>query len=147
MPMPSAAPEPPSPITMQTIGVRIRDISSRLVAISWAWPRSSAPIPGYAPGVSIRQMIGSLYLAARPHAAERLAVALGMSAAVETLVALLEVVSLLMADEHDAIFGEAREAGADGPVVADRAVAVQLDKFVEDHGEVIAGLRPIRMPA
>ena len=29
------------------------------VAMSWACPRSSAPIPGYAPGVSIRQTTGT----------------------------------------------------------------------------------------
>ena len=64
MPMPRAPPDPPSPITTQTIGVSRRDISSRFVAISWAWPRSSAPMPGKAPGVSIRQMTGSRNLAA-----------------------------------------------------------------------------------
>ena len=62
--MPSAPPEPPSPITTQTIGVGSRDISRMLVAISCAWPRSSAPMPGNAPGVSIRQMIGSRNFAA-----------------------------------------------------------------------------------
>jgi hypothetical protein len=41
-----APPLPPSPITTQTIGVSSRDISYMLSAITHAWPRSSAPIPG-----------------------------------------------------------------------------------------------------
>jgi hypothetical protein len=45
-PMASAPPEPPSPITMLTIGVRSIDISNRLRAIASLWPRSSAPTPG-----------------------------------------------------------------------------------------------------
>jgi hypothetical protein len=46
MPMPSAPPDPPSPITTQTIGVARRDISSKFLAMSADWPRSSAPMPG-----------------------------------------------------------------------------------------------------
>ncbi len=44
--MPSAPPEPPSPVTVTTIGVRRLAISMRLRAIASAWPRSSAPMPG-----------------------------------------------------------------------------------------------------
>ena len=44
--MPRAPPEPPSPITMLTIGVSRRAISRRLTAIASAWPRCSAPTPG-----------------------------------------------------------------------------------------------------
>ena len=43
---PSAPPEPPSPITTQTIGVGSRDISYIELAMTWACPRSSAPMPG-----------------------------------------------------------------------------------------------------
>ena len=57
-PMPSAPPDPPSPITTQTIGVRSRLISRRLTAMASAWPRSSAFKPGYAPGVSMSVKIG-----------------------------------------------------------------------------------------
>jgi len=45
-PMPSAPPEPPSPQTIERIGVFRRDISNMLRAIDSAWPRSSAPMPG-----------------------------------------------------------------------------------------------------
>ena len=42
----SAPPEPPSPVTTVTIGMRSTDISNRLRAIASLWPRSSAPTPG-----------------------------------------------------------------------------------------------------
>ena len=58
--MANAPPEPPSPITVQITGTLSCDISRKLRAIASAWPRSSAPIPGYAPGVSIKVMIGKL---------------------------------------------------------------------------------------
>jgi len=45
-PIPRAPPLPPSPITMQITGVGRRDISNMELAITWAWPRSSAPMPG-----------------------------------------------------------------------------------------------------
>src|SRR4029077_17771309 len=49
---------PPSPMTMQMICVSSRAISSRLVAISWAWPRSSAPMPGTGRAGPIGQRLG-----------------------------------------------------------------------------------------
>ena len=64
MPMPSAPPEPPSPITMQMTGTRRRLISRRFTAMLSAWPRCSAPMPGYAPGVSMKVTMGSLNFSA-----------------------------------------------------------------------------------
>src|SRR5215216_220736 len=58
MAMASAPPLPPSPMTAVTIGVRRRAISSKLVAIASAWPRSSDGRVGSAPGVSTRVMTG-----------------------------------------------------------------------------------------
>ena len=54
----------------------------------------------------------------------------------------LSVVPLLMADEHDAEVAQAGEAGADGAVVAEGPVAVQLDELVEDQVDVVERLRP-----
>ena len=88
-------------------------------------------------------MIGTPELGGQPHAVERLAVPFGMGAAVEALEAFLGVVAFLMADEHDAKVAEPGEAGADGAVVADGAVAVQLDEFIEDQVDVIGSLRPL----
>jgi hypothetical protein len=58
-PMASAPPEPPSPITVQMIGVLSSDISIRLRAMASDWPRSSASMPGQAPAVSMKVSRGS----------------------------------------------------------------------------------------
>ncbi len=55
-----------------------RAISRRFRAMASAWPRSSASMPGYAPGVSRNVMTGRPNLAASLHRAQRLAVALGL---------------------------------------------------------------------
>jgi len=57
-PMARAPPEPPSPITTEITGTRRAAICSRQTAIASAWPRSSASIPGYAPGVSMNAISG-----------------------------------------------------------------------------------------
>ena len=46
------------------IGTRSEAISKRLRPIASDWLRSSAPMPGYAPGVSIRQITGMWNFAA-----------------------------------------------------------------------------------
>ncbi len=58
IPIPKAPPLAPSPITTPIIGTFNADIVIRLLAIAWPWPRSSAPMPGYAPIVSMKDMIG-----------------------------------------------------------------------------------------
>ena len=58
IPIPSAPPDAPSPMTTTMIGTGKWDISKRLRAIASPCPRSSAPSPGYAPGVSRSVMIG-----------------------------------------------------------------------------------------
>src|SRR5262249_1034086 len=63
-PPPPAPPDPPAPIPTQTPGVGSRAIPRMFVAMSCACPRSSAPMPGKAPGVSIRQTTGRPNLAA-----------------------------------------------------------------------------------
>ena len=47
------------------IGVRSRAISKRLRPIASDWPRSSASMPGYAPGVSTKVKTGSANFSAR----------------------------------------------------------------------------------
>ena len=60
--------------------------------------------------------------------------------------ALFDRASLLMPDDHHFELIELGKAGADGPIVAERLVAVQLDEFVEDQVEIIGRHRPIGMP-
>jgi hypothetical protein len=45
-------------MTVQMMGTRRPDISNRLRPMASDCPRSSAPMPGYAPGVSMKVMIG-----------------------------------------------------------------------------------------
>ena len=57
--------EPPSPHTTTMIGTGRLAISIRFLAMASACPRSSASIPGYAPGVSTNVMTGLENRAAR----------------------------------------------------------------------------------
>ena len=54
-----APPEPPSPITVAINGTFNSVITARLRPIASDCPRSSASMPGYAPGVSTKVKIGS----------------------------------------------------------------------------------------
>ena len=58
-PSASAPPEPPSPITVAIIGTSRSLISNRLRAIASDCPRSSAPNPAHAPGVSMKVITGT----------------------------------------------------------------------------------------
>ena len=59
-----APPDPPSPIINDMIGT-LKDMQHSIeLAIACACPLCSAPIPGYAPGVSINVIIGILNLSA-----------------------------------------------------------------------------------
>src|SRR5262249_43169395 len=86
-----------------------------------------------------------LKLGGELHLVESLAITFRMGAAKQALVAFLKGVPLLLADKEDAMIADAGEAGANGPVVANCAVAVQLNELVEDHVDVIDGLRAVRM--
>ena len=60
-----APPEPPSPIMIASVGTLSSIQHSIDFAIASACPLSSAPTPGYAPGVSIKDIIGILNLFAK----------------------------------------------------------------------------------
>ena len=64
IPIPKAPPEAPSPIIMTIIGTFSDIISYRFLAIASPCPLSSASRPGYAPGVSISEIIGILNFSA-----------------------------------------------------------------------------------
>ena len=59
-PIARAPPLEPSPITYEIVGILSDDIVSILFAITCPCPLSSAPIPGYAPFVSIKVISGLL---------------------------------------------------------------------------------------
>ena len=89
----------------------------------------------------MNEMIGQAEFLRQPHFHERLAIALGVSTAEVAFLTLGEVFPLLMADEHDLDVVEVGQAGDDGLVVAQGAVAVQLEELLEDQVDVVAGLR------
>ena len=68
-----------------------------------------------------------------------------MGTAVEGLLAFLERLALLVADEHHPTVVELGQARDDRAVVAEGTVAMQLDELVEDQLDVVAGVRPIGM--
>ena len=141
--MPSAPPEPPSPMTTAIIGVRMIIISRRLQAMASAMLRSSAPMPGKAPGVSIMAMTGRENFSASAHEAQGLAVAFGMRAAEVAQEVLLGVAALLLADEHDAAPADRGKAAGHRVVIADVAVAVQFQELVEAELRVVEHVGPL----
>ena len=62
-----APPDPPSPIITEIVGTVSSMQHSIDLAIASACPLSSAPTPGYAPGVSINKITGILNLFAKFH--------------------------------------------------------------------------------
>ena len=79
------------------------------------------------------------------HEAERLAVTLGMGAAEVPFQVFLGVASFLVADDDAADPAEGGEPAGHGVVIAEMAVAVQLDKIVAAELDVIEHERPRRM--
>lgn len=71
------------------------------------------------------------------HAAEGFAVALGVCQSEEALHFFLGVAALVVADEHDFVTTDSRQSAADGGVVAEVAVAVDLAELAADHFDVV----------
>ncbi len=88
---------------------------------------------------------GQLVLSRHLHFGHRFAVAFGMGAAEETLIAFFERFSFVVAGDHDFVSVEFGEAGAECAVVAIELVAVELDEFVEHQVEIVGEHRPIGM--
>ncbi len=75
------------------------------------------------------------------HFGEGLAVAFGVGAAEVAGDFFLGVAALVVADEHDLVAADAADAGDDGFVIAEGAVAVEFVEVFDDHVDVVAGLR------
>ena len=146
MPIPSAPPEPPSPITTQTIGVRIWLMAIRFSAMISGLAALLGGDAGVGTGVSMNEMIGRPNFAASRIFQKRLAITLGMGTAEVALLALGQVFSLLVADEHHLLVVEVSQAGDDGLVVAEGAITVQLEELFEDQVDVVASLGPLLVP-
>ena len=81
----------------------------------------------------MNEMIGRPILGRQLHLHQRLAIAFGMGTAEVAGRPLGQVLPLLVADEHHLVVVEVGEAGDDRLVVAEGAVAVQLDELLEDQ--------------
>src|ERR1700730_4582979 len=77
------------------------------------------------------------------HHAKSLAIALGLGLSKITGDALLDVSSLLMADDGDGTPAEFGESGGEGSVVAEVAITVKLDKIRKHELHPIQGVRSL----
>ena len=91
-------------------------------------------------------MIGAVELLGQLHRAQRLAIALGPRVAEVAVDLLLGVAALLVADDQHRVLVVARQAGDDGVVVGEAAIAVDLDEVGEQPLDVVERRRPRRMP-
>ena len=73
------------------------------------------------------------------HEAQRLAVALGLGASEVAGHAVGQVHALLLGNDRHGMPRDPPDAGEDGPVVGEGAVAVQLDEALHDAVEVASG--------
>ena len=133
MPIPSAPPEPPSPMTTQTIGRADLAHGHQVLGDDRGLASLFGGDSRIGPGRVDERDDRQAELARELHLLQRLAIAFGMGAAEVAGLALGQVFPLLMADEHDLEIVEVGEARDDRLVVAEGAVAVQLEELLEDQ--------------
>ena len=80
------------------------------------------------------------------HAAQRLAIALGMRHAEIAAYAILGAAAFAVADHHDLFVAQARHGARDGLVVAIGAIPVNLAVIREDAFDKVHGIGALRMP-
>jgi hypothetical protein len=107
--------------------------------------RSSAPMPGNAPGVSMRVMTGRPNFSASLHQAHRLAISFGVGAAEVAFEVFLGIAALLVADDHHPLAADAGESAGHGSIIADVAVAMELAEIGESERDVIEHERAVRV--
>ncbi len=90
---------------------------------------------------------GALKLLCDLHAAQRLAVALGMRHAEVAPHAVFGAAALAVADDQHFIVAQAGHAASHGLVVAIGAIPVNLAEIREDPLDKVHGVGPLRMPS
>ena len=143
--MPSAPPEPPSPMTAAMMGTSSSVISRRLTAMASAMWRSSARDAGIRARRVNQRDDGQAEFVREPHQAQRLAVAFGMRGAEVAQNVFLGVAAFLRADDHDAVFAQLGKTADHRAVLGEQAVAVQFLKIRESVLDVIQRVRPLGM--
>ena len=108
-------------------------------------PRSSDSGPGWAPGTSTKVTTGSAEPLGELHDPHRLAIALGVGHPEVAPDVLVGVGALLLADDDDPPAVDPGEPGDDRRVVAEQAVAVQLDEVVGHRVDELERPRPAQV--
>ena len=88
---------------------------------------------------------GQLEPLGEQHRAHRLAVALGMGHAEVAPDVLVGVGALLLADDHHAVTLDARETGDHRRIVAEEAIAVELDPLVREVRDELERPGPVQV--
>ena len=109
-----------------------------------------ATLLGAEPGIRARRVDEAndraLESRREPHEARRFAIALGARHAEVAMDVVLRVAALLVAEHEHFPFIELRDAADDRRIVAEAAIAVELDEVVHQQADVIHHVRPRRMP-
>ena len=129
--MPSAPPEPPSPITAAMIGTRSVIISRKIDRDRFRDVAFFRADPGIGARRIDQRNHGQIEFFREPHDAERLAIALRIGATEIALHVFLRVAALLLRDDDAAMRAESGQAARHRFVVAKDAIAVQLHPFGE----------------
>ena len=146
IPIPSAPPEPPSPITVVTIGVWSADISRRFRAIASETPRSSLSRPGIRSRRVDEREDRLVELLGQLHDPECLAIALRARHPEIAPDLLLRVATLLVADHRHGASAQEPETRHDRGVVGEGAVAAPLHEIADQDAHVVEGERAVWMP-
>ena len=80
------------------------------------------------------------------HHAQGFAIAFRLWHAEVAILPLLGITAFLMADNHDALAVKSCQPANDGWIVGKAAIAVQFLEIGRDHGDIVEGVRPLRMP-
>ena len=102
-------------------------------------------MPGYAPGVSTKQMMGRPNLERQFHDAHCLAIAFRIGHAEIAEQLLLGIASLLIAHHDDRPILELGEAGHQCGIIREAAVAVQLQEIRKQHLNIVESIGPLGM--
>ena len=144
-PSASAPPEPPSPMTVAMIGHRQARHDLEVLGDGLGLAALLGVDAGIGAGRVDEGEDGQPEPRRQLHQAPRLAVALGARHAEVAPHVLLGAAPLLVADDHHRPPAEAPHAADDRLVVAEGAIAVQLDEVLEQAADVIERERAQRM--
>ena len=144
-PIASAPPEPPSPITMLTIGTLSARHDEQVARDRFALAALFGADAGIRSGCIDQRDERQTELFGELHEPQALAIALGPRHAVVAPDAFLRVTALLMTENDDGLVFEASEAADERVIVGVHAIAVQLLEIREALVDVVERVGPLRV--